>query len=63
MNNNDNELIDFNQTEETIPKQPPVMNWDKVEVEEEPGFAKKHRFGIGFFSGLLTVIAVLVIVY
>lgn len=63
MNNNDNELIDFNQTEETMPKQPPVMNWDKVEVEEEPGFAKKHRFGIGFFSGLLTVIAVLVIVY
>lgn len=63
MSNNDNELIDFNQTEDEITTQPPVMSWDKVEVKEKPGVAKKHRFLVGFLIGILSMIAVLAVIY
>ena len=61
MNNND-EIIDFNQRDEGVSQQPPVMNWNNVQVEE-PGFVERHRFGIGLFSGVLIVTAVLAILY
>jgi len=60
MNDKDLNMTDFNEEEKQTENV--CMNWEQVEVKKE-GFWEKHKYGIGVFTGMFSIILALVVAY